>query len=126
MDIKLYQRPDSKYYWMKWHYQGLLRRESTKTLNNKISVYGEKLVNEIFESFPNSTIEKLPLKFDCITTHLISWQGTVTNEGSLRRAVLASASILGVFPPVPEGNRFLIDGGAIESKPVQIVKWQGA
>ena len=35
MDIKLYQRQDSKYYWMKWHYQGLLRRESTKTSNKE-------------------------------------------------------------------------------------------
>lgn len=35
MDIKLYQRPDSKYYWMKWYYQGLLRRESTKTSNKE-------------------------------------------------------------------------------------------
>jgi len=126
MDIKLYQRPDSKYYWMKWHYQGLLRRESTKTLNNKISVYGEKLVNEIFESLPNSTIEKLPLKFDCITIDLISWWETVTNEGGLRREVLTSASIPGVFPPVAVGNQLLLDGGATDSIPVQIVKWQGA
>lgn len=126
MDIKLYQRPDSKYYWMKWHYQGLLRRESTKTSNNKISVYGEKLVNEIFESFTNSTIEKLPLKFDCITTDLISWWETVTNEGSLQREVLAFASIPGVFSLLAVGYQLLIDGGATDSVPVQIVKWQGA
>lgn len=35
MDIKLYQRPDSKYYWMKWYYQGLLKRQSTKTSNRE-------------------------------------------------------------------------------------------
>ena len=126
MDIKLYQIPNLKYYWMKWHYQGLLRRESTKTLNNKISVYGEKLVNEIFESLANSTIEKLLLKFDCITIDLISGWETVTNEGCLRREVLTSASIPGVFPPVAVGNEFLLDGGNTNSMPVQIVKWQGA
>jgi len=67
LNIRLYQRPDSKYYWMKWHYQRLLRRKLIKILNNKISVYGEKL----------------PLKLDCITIDLISGWETVTNEGGL-------------------------------------------
>ena len=31
MEIKLYKRPDSHYYWMMWNYLGKLHRQSTKT-----------------------------------------------------------------------------------------------
>lgn len=35
MDVVLYQRPDSPYYWMRWYVGGKLYRESTKTKNKK-------------------------------------------------------------------------------------------
>ena len=77
---KFYQRPDSKYYWMKWHYQGLSRRASTKTLNNKISVYGEKLVNEIFESLPNSINWCQVLHYNTLNPIILDYGQTPQNR----------------------------------------------
>ncbi len=48
------------------------------------------------------------------------------NEGNLREAVTASASLPGIFPPVKIDNQILIDGGFTDSIPVQVVKGQGA
>lgn len=96
-----------------------------KTLN-RISVYDKEAVNEIFKIFPDIPIEKLPLRFASIATDLISGREIVINEGSLRTAVIASASIPGIFPPVKMERQLLIDGGATDSIPVQIVKGQGA
>ena len=96
-----------------------------KTLN-KISVYDEKQIKDIFEMYPETAIEELPLRFASIATDLISGREIVINEGSLRTAVIASASIPGIFPPVKMERQLLIDGGATDSIPVQIVRGQGA
>lgn len=93
---------------------------------NRTAIYDEKMVNEIFKIYPEINIEDLPMRFACIATDLISGQEIVLNEGSLRESVIASASIPGIFPPVKTDNQLLIDGGATDSIPVQIVKGQGA
>ncbi len=90
------------------------------------SVYDEETTNAIFDLYPDSPIEKLPIRFGCIATDLISGREIVINEGSLRKAVMASASIPGIFPPVKMGNQLLIDGASTDSIPVQIVRGQGA
>jgi len=90
------------------------------------SVYDKKIVDEIFKKFPEKNIEDLPMRFACITTDLISGREIVLNEGNLRNAIIASASLPGVFPPVKIDNQVLIDGGFTDSIPVQVVKGQGA
>ncbi len=93
---------------------------------NRTAVYDEKQVREILKIYPEKYIEDLPIRFACIATDLISGREIVLKEGNLREAVMASASIPGIFPPVKMVNQFLIDGGATDSIPVQIVKGQGA
>jgi len=93
---------------------------------NQPSVYNEKQVNSIFDVYPEISLEKLPLRFVTIATDLISGREIVLNEGSLRKAVIASASIPGIFPPLKREKQLLIDGSATDSIPVQIVKGQGA
>ncbi len=96
-----------------------------KTLG-KTSIYEEELVKDIFSLFPHERIENLPIHFGCIATDLISGREIVLNEGDLRRAIMASSSIPGVFPPVKTDDQLLIDGAATDSIPVQIVRGQGA
>ncbi len=93
---------------------------------NAPAIYSEELVAQIFESYPNASIESLPVHFATIATDLISGREIILNEGDLRKAVMASASIPGVFPPVKIDEMLLIDGSATDSIPVQIVKGQGA
>jgi NTE family protein len=46
----------------------------------------------------------------------------VIEKGSLRKAVLASASIPGIFPPVVWDNMLLADLGVLESVPTMIAR----
>ena len=90
------------------------------------SIYDEKIFHKIFEPFPEMPLAELNLTFATIATDLISGREIVINEGSLRHAVMASAALPGIFPPVKSDNLLLNDGGASDSIPVQIVKGQGA
>ncbi len=96
-----------------------------KTLKAR-SIYDEKLVERIFEIFPERKIQDLPLNFATIATDLISGREIVLGEGNLKKAVMASSAIPGVFPPVKIDNLLLIDGASSDSIPVQIVKGRGA
>ena len=57
----------------------------------------------------------LPLAVAC--TDLGSGELVVVREGSIARAVVASCALPGVFAPVLEGTRALVDGGFVESVP---------
>ncbi len=96
-----------------------------KTLKAQ-SIYDEDLVAKIFEPFPDKPIEALPIPFATIATDLISGREIVISEGSLKKAMMASSAIPGVFPPVKIDDLLLIDGASSDSIPVQIVKGRGA
>lgn len=96
-----------------------------KTLKAR-SIYNEKLVEKLFETFPDKPIETLPVNFATIATDLISGREIVLTEGSLKKSVMASSAIPGVFPPVEIDGLLLIDGASSDSIPVQIVKGRGA
>jgi len=96
-----------------------------KTLKAR-SIYEKKLVEKLFETFPDQPIENLPVAFATIATDLISGREIVLTEGSLKKSVMASSAIPGVFPPVEIDGLLLIDGASSDSIPVQIVKGRGA
>lgn len=58
---------------------------------------------------------RLPLGVAC--TDLGSGELVVLREGSIARAVVASCALPGVFAPVLDGPRALVDGGFVESVP---------
>ncbi|RMH62848.1 MAG: patatin [Calditrichaeota bacterium] len=96
-----------------------------KTLNQQ-AIYTTEDVNKIFKDFPDAAIKDLDVRFATIATDLISGREIVLDEGPLKEAVIASASIPGIFPPVKIKDLLLIDGGATDTIPVQVVKGQGA
>ena len=107
-------------------------------LNNaqrKISIYrtwryksmlNKSQVDEIFKDFPKANIETLLISFAAVATDLVSGRETVLVEGSLKRAVIASSSIPGVFPPVEMLNTKMCDGGVSDLVPVYVSRGQGA
>ena len=90
------------------------------------SVFSAEAVEKMFELYPDVDLKSLKIKFATIATDLISGREIVINEGSLRKAVRASSSIPGFFPPVKMDHMLLVDGAATDSIPVQIVRGQGA
>ncbi len=96
-----------------------------KTLKT-VSIFPEEIIEHIFAEFPQVNIEDLPISFATIATDLISGREIVINKGSLKKAIMASSAIPGVFPPVKIGDLLLIDGAASDNIPVSVVRGQGA
>lgn len=66
------------------------------------------------------------IPFRCICADLISGKEVVLKKGSLAKAMRATMSIPTVFTPVEWGDSLLIDGGAINNLPVDVVREMGA
>jgi len=66
---------------------------------------------------------QLPIPFRCVATDLNSLTSISFASGPLPRAVRASISIPGVFPPVKDGNgHSLVDGGILDNLPTDVLK----
>jgi predicted acylesterase/phospholipase RssA len=64
-------------------------------------------------------IEDLLIDYFCVSTNLTRKEPRVHVSGPAWRAVRASLAIPGVFPPVPDGDDVLVDGGMLENYPVR-------
>lgn len=69
---------------------------------------------------PDIDIADCPVPMSIITVDLKSGEQIVLEQGSLRKAIVASASIPGVFPPVEWENMLLCDFGVLDSLPTAV------
>jgi NTE family protein len=93
---------------------------------NRLSFFTDEIAEKIFSSLPDIEIENLKIKFSAIATDLITGEEINLTNGSLREVVRASSAIPAIFPPVKIKDMLLVDGGATESVPVEIVRKIGA
>jgi len=85
----------------------------------KTALVSEKRIETIVNSIlPNKNIEDLRIPFACVSTDLISNGEIWFTRGPLRKAVRASITIPGLFPPLKWEGRRLVDGGAVNLVPV--------
>jgi len=63
-------------------------------------------------------IEDLPLPFAANAMDLLTGQTVHLDSGPLVPAVLASAAVPGLYPPVRIGSRDLVDGGVVSNVPI--------
>lgn len=70
--------------------------------------------------------DRLPVPFRAVAADLTTGDEVVLGKGELSRAIRASMSIPGVFPPVEEGERVLVDGGVLDNLPVDAARAMGA
>ena len=68
----------------------------------------------------------LPIPFRCVAVDLVDGKEEVLSSGSLPLAMRASMSIPGVFAPVEWKGKMLVDGGALNNLPVDVVREMGA
>lgn len=73
-----------------------------------------------------SLIEDLPVRFGAVATDLLTRQEVVLSSGPLARALRASIALPGLFPPVVDQGRILIDGGMVANLPIAAVRALGA
>jgi NTE family protein len=76
--------------------------------------------------FAEPTFETLPTPFKVAAVDLRTAQAVVLEQGSLARAMRATMSLPGVFPPVEIDGKILVDGGAMNNVPADIVRAMGA
>lgn len=83
----------------------------------------EDLVNTVI---PDMDIADTKIPFACVATDITNGKEKIFTRGSIRRIVLASASIPGVFPPVNIDNVWYTDGAHVNVTPVTVAKMFGA
>jgi len=71
-------------------------------------------------------IEALPKPFTAMATDIVSGEEVVIRSGDLIEAVRASISVPGIFTPVRNNGRILVDGGLVNPVPVSAVRAMGA
>ena len=74
----------------------------------------------------NVLIEDLPVKFLCNAVDLVSGKEVLFTKGRLYRAMRATMSLPVAFEPVRERRRLLVDGGVLNSAPVEAARAAGA
>lgn len=80
----------------------------------------------LIEHLGEVNIEDAAIPLSIVATDINSGEEVVFTEGPLADAVCASASIPGVYIPLQLNGRTLVDGGIVQSVPVQAVKSMGA
>lgn len=100
----------------------ILNRELTKTYIND----GEGLRKVIEELVDNKTFGDTQIPFAAVTADLAKGEKVIIRKGRLFDALLASASIPGMFPPVILDKKILVDGGIVDVVPIEAAQSLGA
>lgn len=75
---------------------------------------------------PADRIENLALPFHAVATDELAGRAKVLSAGDLRVAVMASAAIPGIYPPVVIDGVRLVDGGVVANVPIGVAFDVGA
>ncbi len=91
---------------------GTLARTGTHLHGN------DALRAQLTEALPIALIEDLPVRFQCVAASIEAASEHWFTAGPLVDAVLASAAVPGILPPVEVGGQHFMDGGIVNSIPV--------
>jgi NTE family protein len=89
----------------------LIRGERARAMGERI--YGDRL------------IEELPREFSSVSCDLVNSELVVHRRGLLYEGVGASMALPGIFPPISQDGRFLVDGGVLNNLPVEAMSVTG-
>ena len=73
-----------------------------------------------------ANFDRLPTPFRAVATDLETGQPVIIGQGDLAEAMRASMSAPGVFAPVEDHGRLLVDGGLTENLPIDVARAMGA
>jgi NTE family protein len=76
--------------------------------------------------FNGKSLEDAAIELHVVASDLVSGDEVLLSSGSTVDAVLASAAIPGVFPPVEVDGRLLVDGGVANNTPISSAVRLGA
>ncbi len=97
-----------------------------KTMTRPALTDAHRLRRPLEQMYRARDFEALQLPFAAVAVDLISGRKVVYREGDLLDGIYASAAIPGVFPPVQEDDRFIVDGGVLFRVPLRTCRELGA
>ena len=89
-------------------------------------IKGEKLFKNFRDHFSDADFGDLKTPFAAVSTDLESGREVWLQKGSVLDAVRASIALPGLFTPVRNDGRFLVDGGLVNPVPVSVARAMGA
>ena len=92
------------------------------SISKNYLVKGERVIRAIKERVPEVNIEDLPIPFTAVATDLYTGEEVLFQEGPLFDAIRASISIPSMFRPVKMNGRTLVDGGMVNTFPLNRVR----
>ncbi len=85
-------------------------------------IKGRKFENVAQEIYGETRIEDLWVNYFCVSTNLTTTEVVTHREGSLAKALRATASLPGIAVPLIEEKNLLVDGGVLNNLPVDIMR----
>lgn len=110
--------PDEIVAWASHHFG----RALDYTLPLVSLVKGRKILGSARETWGDRDIEDLWRTGFAISADLTTSEVHVHRSGSIVTAVRATSAIPGIMPPVPVGDRLLVDGGVLNNLPVDVAR----
>ena len=89
-------------------------------------IEGGKLIDFFRAHYKDEGIAQLNKSFACVATELFSGREVWLREGSVIEAVRASIAMPGLFTPVQQDGRLLVDGSLVNPVPVSLCRAMGA
>ncbi|MBA7483763.1 hypothetical protein ES707_19280 [subsurface metagenome] len=87
---------------------------------------GEGIKKIIKDLVGDKTFTDTKIPFAAVAADLVKGEKVILDQGKLFDALLASASIPGMFPPVILGKKILVDGGIVDVVPIEAAQSLGA
>lgn len=81
-------------------------------------IKGEAIIQALKALIGDHRIEDLPIPFTAVATDLTTRREVWLDRGNLFHAIRASIAIPGIFRPVRDGARLLLDGGLVNPVPI--------
>ncbi|WP_319475765.1 patatin-like phospholipase family protein [Marispirochaeta aestuarii] len=96
------------------------------TLSGMGLVKSDRLENFINDLLGSVEFRDLEIPLRVVAVDLNKAEELIFDSGSVARAVRASSSVPGIFEPVQEKKRVLVDGGVINNLPCSLARKMGA
>lgn len=94
-----------------------------KQQKEKLSILSSDWLDRSIDKFVDGfKFKDLNLSFSAVAVDLLTGEEVIFNTGNLNIALKASSAIPGIFPPIAYEGRELIDGGIINTVPVEICR----
>eukprot|EP01037_Dinobryon_pediforme_P009592 gene9592-9669_t len=94
----------------------------TRFLSNPVLLDGEVFLEQFWPRSMPSSFEALKIPFTAVATDFLSHSAAQLNAGPLVPAVAGSMAIPGLIRPIAHQTQVLIDGGAVNPLPFDLVK----